>query len=110
MRNNANMNVSEMEKTSKTVSSYMHLLSSPARLLLLCQLIEGEKSVGELCKLIGMKPPAVSQHLAKLRQEKILITRREGQTIFYTIQDADMKRIMGFLYETFCKPNSKGDA
>ena len=100
------MHVSLMERTAGEVSSYMKLLSSPSRLMILCQLVEGERSVGELCALVGMKPPAVSQHLARLRQEGLLATRRDAQTIYYSIVDPNISSIMMFLYETFCSPGA----
>lgn len=95
-----------MEKTADTVSGYMKLLASPARLMLLCQLVEGERSVGDLCARVDMKPPAVSQHLARMRQEKVLVTRRDGQTIYYRIDDPSILKIMMFLYDTFCGPDA----
>ncbi|MEO1149671.1 MAG: metalloregulator ArsR/SmtB family transcription factor [Pseudomonadota bacterium] len=96
-----------MESTADEVSSYMKLLASPARLMILCQLVEGERSVSDLCDLVDMKPPAMSQHLARLRQEKALTTRREAQTIYYAIDDPNILKIMMFLYETFCGPDTK---
>ncbi|MEO1027987.1 MAG: metalloregulator ArsR/SmtB family transcription factor [Pseudomonadota bacterium] len=96
-----------MEKTAGSVSSYMKLLAAPARLMLLCQLVERERSVGDLCALVGMKAPAVSQHLARMRQEGVLETRREAQTIFYRIEDPNILKIMMFLYETFCGPETQ---
>ena len=95
-----------MEKTADAVSGYMKLLAAPARLLLLCQLVDQDSSVGELCQLVVMNPPAVSQHLARMRQEGVLETRREAQTIFYRIEDPNILKIMMFLYETFCGPET----
>ena len=100
------MNAALMERTAGEVSNYMKLLASPSRLMILCQLVEGERSVGELCALVGMKPPAVSQHLARLRQEGVLATRREAQTIYYSIVDPNISSVMMFLYETFCGPDA----
>ncbi|MEL7487769.1 MAG: metalloregulator ArsR/SmtB family transcription factor [Pseudomonadota bacterium] len=96
-----------MEATADEVSGYMKLLASPSRLMILCQLVESERSVGELCELVGMKPPAMSQHLARLRQEGVLATRREAQTIYYAIVDPNTSSIMMFLYETFCGPDTE---
>ena len=96
-----------MESTADEVSGYMKLLASPVRLMILCQLVEGERSVSDLCKLVDMKPPAMSQHLARLRQEKVLTTRREAQTIYYAIDDPNILKIMMFLYETFCGPDAE---
>lgn len=96
------MNVAELERAADTVSGYMKLLSSPGRLMILCQLVEGERSAGELCGLVGMKAPAMSQQLGRLKSEGIIRARRAGQNIFYSIADENALAIMGFLYEKFC--------
>ncbi|MEM8795601.1 MAG: metalloregulator ArsR/SmtB family transcription factor [Pseudomonadota bacterium] len=101
------MNIDDMQETADEVSGYMKLLGSPARLMILCQLVEGEKSVGALCDLLEMKAPAMSQQLARMRQEGILATRRDGQVIHYRIDDPNILKIMMFLYETFCGPDAK---
>ena len=98
------MNPTDMENTAEAVSGYMKLLAAPARLMILCQLVDGECAAGELSQRLGMKPPAVSQHLARLRQEGILTTRRDGQTIYYSILDPMIADIMMFLYDAFCGP------
>ncbi len=95
-----------MEETADEVSGYMKLLSAPGRLMVLCQLVEGEMSAGALCDAVGMKPPAMSQQLAILRREGIVRTRRDGQSIYYSISDPNIMKIMMFLYDTFCGPVS----
>lgn len=74
---------------------------------MLCQLANEERSVGDLCALTGMKPPAVSQHLARLRHEGVVAARREGQTMQYSISDPSVSTIVRFLYETFCQEGAK---
>lgn len=81
----------------------MKLLSAPARLKILCQLAEGEKRAGELCTLVGMKPPAMSQQLAMMRREGVLSARRDGQSVYYSIAHPAMLKFMGVLYESFCQ-------
>lgn len=100
------LDIAQMEETADEVSSYMKLLSAPGRLMVLCQLVEGEMSSGELCAAVGMKPPAMSQQLAILRREGIVRTRRDGQSIFYSIADPNIMKIMMFLYDTFCAPEN----
>lgn len=95
-----------MEETADDVSGYMKLLSAPGRLMVLCQLVEGELSAGQLCEAVGMKPPAMSQQLAILRREGVVRARREGQSIYYAIADDNIMKIMMFLYDTFCGPNT----
>lgn len=99
------MNVEEMEVTAERVSDLMKVLSSPKRLMILCQLVEQERSVGELAALLQMRDAAVSQQLALLRKDGIVLSRRDGQTIYYTLARADVRKLITFLYETYCQPH-----
>ena len=72
------MNIQTMETAAKDVSSILKLLSNPNRLLIVCQLVEGEKSVGELARLIGASQVTVSQQLSLLKNTGVVISRREG--------------------------------
>lgn len=96
------MNIQKLEQTAEQVSALMKTLSAPNRLLILCQLVAGEKCVGDLCGLLEMKPPAMSQQLSILRREGLLSTRREGQTVYYFIEDESILKLMNFLYENYC--------
>jgi DNA-binding transcriptional ArsR family regulator len=95
-----------MKESAEIVSGLLKLLSAPKRLLILCHLIESEHCVTDLCELIGMKPPAMSQQLAILRREGLLSSRREGQTVFYGIADEKVEKLMSFLYDNYCKDSS----
>jgi len=95
--------IKDVEQSAEEVAGLLKLLSSPNRLMILCHLAESEQCVTDLCDLIGMKPPAMSQQLTILRREGLLTTRREGQTIFYSIADEKVGKLMAFLYETYCK-------
>ncbi|MFT4726442.1 MAG: DNA-binding transcriptional ArsR family regulator [Granulosicoccus sp.] len=95
-----------MHESAGIVAGLLKLLSAPNRLLILCHLIESEQCVTDLCELIGMKPPAMSQQLAMLRREGLLSSRRESQTIFYFIADEKVEKLMSFLYETYCKDST----
>ncbi len=97
------MQIKKLQKQAEQVSELLKLLSAPNRLLILCHLVEAEQSVGELCELVGMKPPAMSQQLALLRREGLIASRRDGQTIFYSINDKKVKKLMAFLYATYCQ-------
>jgi len=77
-------------------------MSNPSRLLILCQLAEGEKSVGELEPLIGLSQSALSQHLAVLRGKHLVRTRREGQSILYSLASKEATALMHTLHEQFC--------
>ena len=92
----------DMEQTAETVSELMKVLSNRNRLLILCQLIESEKSVGELANLLGVREQAVSQQLALLRKDGLIAKRRSGQTIFYSLARTDIEKLMEFLYQTYC--------
>lgn len=96
------MNIEKLHNTAEQVSGMMKLLSSPNRLLILCHLVEGERSVGQLCDLVDMKQTAMSQQLSLLRREKVVAPRRDAQTIYYSIADENILKTMEFLYETFC--------
>lgn len=96
------MNIQDMETRADQVAALMKTLSHRSRLLLLCQLVEGEKSVGELATKIGQPQPNVSQQLALLRREGLVRTRRDGQTIFYQLPPGRLYRLMGFLYANYC--------
>ena len=84
---------------AKRASALLKAMSNPHRLYVLCQLANGEKSVGELEKIIGLSQSALSQHLAKLRREKLVKTRRQAQTIFYSLDGDQATRILDALYE-----------
>ena len=88
-------------------------ISNKSRLLILCQLVQGEKSVGELEGLIDLSQSALSQHLAVLRKNGLVKTRREAQMIFYSIRGTEVPAIMTALYDLYCRsptPVSDGAA
>jgi DNA-binding transcriptional ArsR family regulator len=100
--------IEAMKSNAGKAAGMMRLLSSEVRLMVLCQLGLGEKSVGELNEAVGLSQSALSQHLARLRAEGIVHTRREAQTIYYSIADERVTRIVTTLYDIFCKP-AKGN-
>ena len=105
------MNPEEIAQKAEHVSSQLALLSNPNRLMILCRLAEGERSVGALQRDLDLSQSALSQHLAKLRAAGTVVTRREGQTIFYRIGDPDAARLMEALYDVFCAPaNAEAEA
>lgn len=77
-------------------------LASQSRLLLLCSLVEGEKSVGELASLIGKRDTAVSQQLALLRKDGIVRTRKDGQTVYYRLASAEAAKVIETLHGLYC--------
>jgi len=85
------------------VAGRLALVSNAKRLLILCELVKGERSVGSLQAAVGLSQSALSQHLAKLRDADMVETRRESQTIYYRIGDKELELLMAALYEAFCK-------
>lgn len=82
----------------------MKVLSHPDRLMLLCQLAQGEQRVGELEVRLGITQPTLSQQLAVLRDEALVSTRREGKHIHYAIASLPAMAVMSVLYQQFCEP------
>ncbi len=82
-------------------------MANESRLMILCQLSEGEKTVSELQSLLGLSQSALSQHLAVLRRERIVKARKQGQSVIYTITGDDATAIMKTLHQVFCE--SKGE-
>jgi len=105
------MKIKEMNTAADRVCEIMTLLSNRSRLMILCLLTEGEKSVGQLAEAIGARDTAVSQQLAVLRRERIVKARRHGQTMFYRIVSEDVGDLLDFLYATYCgeTPRHKGE-
>lgn len=94
--------VAELEKSAADASALLKSMANESRLLILCHLTEGEKSVGELQELVGLGQSALSQHLAILRRDRLVKTRRSAQSIFYSLASDAAQAIMGTLYELFC--------
>ena len=102
-----------MQAAADEASELLKALANRHRLLILCQLTEGEKSVGQLAEFLGIRDTTVSQHLALLRRDRIIAGRREGQTIWYRIESAPARDVLGVLYECFCAgrpPRDEGSA
>jgi ArsR family transcriptional regulator, virulence genes transcriptional regulator len=81
----------------------MKALSNPHRLAILCRLLEGEKSVGHLVALIGLSQSALSQHLARLRRDRLVRTRRVAQTIYYALDGAHAHAVLDTLHQLYCR-------
>lgn len=90
------------EASAAAAAQLLRTLANERRLMILCQLGDGEMCVGELQDRLGLSQSALSQHLALLRAEGVVATRRAGQTIFYRIADPNAVRVIGTLAEIFC--------
>mgnify|MGYP000532317264 CR=1 FL=1 len=95
------------EESAGRAATLLRLLANERRLMILCQLVGGELSVGRLQDRIGLSQSALSQHLALLREDGIVQTRREGQTIFYRIADPAALRVLETLADLFCPPDMR---
>ncbi len=98
------MDPEKMAEAARNAAGLMKLLANENRLMILCQLADGEKSVGELAALIGLGQSPLSQHLARLRQDGLVTTRRVGQSIYYSLASDEAGRIIRTLYEMYCAP------
>jgi ArsR family transcriptional regulator, virulence genes transcriptional regulator len=94
----------EMEQHAEEAAALLKALAHPARLLVLCQLVEGECSVGELQPITGLSMSALSQHLSVLREMELVTTRRESQTIYYTLAQGPAVGVLEVLNKAYCKP------
>ena len=101
------MNLKALEDSAQIAANLLRSLANENRLMILCQLAEGEKSVGELANLLGIRQTNMSQQLALLRKDNIVTTRREGQTIYYTLVSAPARQLIKLLYDIYCNPDKK---
>ena len=99
-----------MLANATTAATFLKAISHEGRLLILCHLVSGEKSVTELEKLLSARQAAVSQQLARLRLEGLVTTRREGKAIYYSLADERPRRILEVVYELFCASDAPPDA
>ena len=90
---------------AKSASNFLKAISHEGRLMILCHLISGEKSVTQLEELISARQAAVSQQLSRLRLEGLVVPRRDGKTIYYRLADHKPKRILEVIYDLFCQEN-----
>lgn len=92
-----------MVEKAREASDFLKALSHESRLLLLCALSEGECSVGELENILGERQSTVSQQLARLRLDRLVATRRDGKTIYYSLADENVRAILDALRKAFCE-------
>ena len=93
-----------MADKAKRAADFLKALAHESRLMILCILAEGEKSVSELEEMLSLRQPTVSQQLARLRADGLVATRRDGKTIFYSLASDEARVVVGAVYEVFCEP------
>jgi DNA-binding transcriptional ArsR family regulator len=92
----------QLERNAESACTLLKAMSNERRLMILCQLATGESSVGDLERRVGLSQSALSQHLAVLRDKKLVATRREAQTIYYRLASREAEAIMATLWDLYC--------
>ena len=105
--NSVALQLSEMQTAAGQACRLMKVLANADRLMILCQLSQGEKNVGELEALLGIGQPTLSQQLGVLREEGLVSTRREGKHIHYTVASPQALAVIGVLYQQFCSSSKE---
>jgi DNA-binding transcriptional ArsR family regulator len=96
------MNFEQLAPKAAQAEAFLKALANANRLMILCELHKGERSVTTIQSAIGLSQSALSQHLARLREDNLVKTRRESQTIYYSLADQNVSRFIGLLYEIYC--------
>lgn len=96
-----------MRANAREASEFLKALSHEARLIILCMLTEGEKSVSEIEQTVKLRQPAVSQQLARLRADDLVETRRDGKNVYYSLARPEVREIIAALHRSFCKPQRR---
>lgn len=98
-----NLPIEQLETNATDAAALLKALSNESRLLILCNLVSGEKCVGELNERIPLSQSALSQHLARLRKDKLVCIRKEAQTVYYQIASREAEAVIEVLYNAYCK-------
>ncbi|KXG85854.1 ArsR/SmtB family transcription factor [Agrobacterium bohemicum] len=100
------MNTESLSEQSNAAAGLLSAMANPKRLMILCSLVEGEVPVGVLATQVGLSQSALSQHLSKLRAQRLVKTRRDAQTIYYSSTSESVKKILATLEGIYCAPAS----
>jgi DNA-binding transcriptional ArsR family regulator len=95
--------LNRMVDNAKRASEFLKALAHESRLIILCILAQGEKSVSELEQELNLRQPTVSQQLARLRADGLVATRRDGKVIYYSLASDEARTIIGAIYDVFCR-------
>ena len=96
------MNIQDLEGNAAAAARFLKALGNERRLQILCRLHDGEASVGALQQALGLSQSALSQHLARLRKDRLVLTRRESQTIYYSLAETAVSEVIAVLHNRFC--------
>lgn len=103
MNVSAEISLDDMKRSAGEASEFLRAIAHPQRLLVLCQLSQAEKSVGQLAELIDMRQSTLSQHLARLKGDGLLTARRDGTSVYYSLARSEIVPVIEALYAVFCK-------
>lgn len=95
-----------MQSAAGAAEEMLKALANRHRLMILCQILESPRTVGDLAVALGLRVPAVSQHLAVLRRDKLVTARRDGQAIWYSVASSPARRLVETLYDIYCSPKA----
>lgn len=104
MKSAENIDIGQLRESADAACGLLKVLANPDRLLLLCQMTQGEYCVSELEEITDIRQPTLSQQLTVLRQEDMVSTRREGKQVYYSIASKEAMAVMTTLYALYCKP------
>jgi ArsR family transcriptional regulator, virulence genes transcriptional regulator len=108
MNDKRSFDSSALERKATVVAGVLRALANGRRLLILCKLVEwGEASVSSLAEAAGLSQSALSQHLARMREEGIVTFRRDSQTLWYRIADPRIEELIAVLHDLFCRPSGR---
>jgi len=96
----------DMQSAAGAAEEMLKALANRHRLMILCQILESPRTVGDLAVALGLRVPAVSQHLAVLRRDKLVTARRDGQAIWYSVASSPARRLVETLYDIYCSPKA----
>lgn len=94
----------DLTRACDAASALLVAMAHPKRLLVLCQLVDGERSAGDLAGQVGLSPSALSQHLTKMKAAGILASRRQGQTLYYRLTGREVQVLIKTLHALYCEP------
>ena len=102
------MQAKDIQEAADRAVALLKALASRNRLMILCTLVEGERSVGALAEELGLRDTVASQHLALLRRDGLVKSRRDGQTIYYALAGDEARRVLATLYDIYCAEDAAG--
>ncbi|MGE5159205.1 MAG: ArsR/SmtB family transcription factor [Gemmatimonas sp.] len=102
-RKTVGSHLGDLDQRAEEVAGLLAAMANPKRLMVLCNLIDAERAVGELAGIVGLSSAALSQHLGKMRALGLVATRRDGQTIYYRLASREVHEVLQTLYRVYCR-------